>query len=204
MPRGNSNGYHIFDVGEPTSCFPDVNHVSSTYQPMLTIRQLAVHETACIGQLSQLLIDAVNGGASVGYLRPLSFDTARSYWEKVFANLADGLCLWVAEENGSLVGTVQFDRCGKENGRHRGEVQKLLVLSARRGNGIAKLLMDAVEAFAVADGRTLLVLDTQTGSVAEGVYTRLGWQKSGEIPDFAADPDGVLRNTTLFYKRLGH
>ena len=169
---------------------------------MIHIRQVLTPDPSSLRDLCRLLQDAVHGGASVGFLAPLGDDTAVRYWRHVFAHLADGLCLWVAEADGTLIGSVQLDRCGKENGRHRAEVQKLLVHSAFRGRGVSTLLMRTVEAFANADGRTLLVLDTQMGSVAEAVYRHLGWQPAGKIPDYAASPDGTLHATVYFYKQL--
>jgi GNAT superfamily N-acetyltransferase len=148
------------------------------------------------------LQDAVHGGASVGFLAPLSDDTAVHYWRRVFAHLSDGLYLWVAESDGTIIGSVQLECYRKENGRHRAEVQKLLVHSACRGRGVSRLLMRTVETFAKADGRTLLVLDTQVGSVAEAVYRHLGWQPAGQIPDYATSPNGVLHATVYFYKQL--
>src|SRR5512139_4082472 len=162
---------------------------------MTSIRQILAPEPSSLRDLYHLLQDAVHGGASVGFLAPLAEDTAVRYWHRVFGQLPDGLCLWVAESDGKIMGSVQLDRCGKENGRHRAEVQKLLVHSASRGRGVSTLLMRAVEEFARADGRTLLVLDTQAGSVAESVYRHLGWQPAGHIPDYAASPNGVLHAT---------
>jgi GNAT superfamily N-acetyltransferase len=159
-------------------------------------------EPSSLRDLCYLLRDAVHGGASVGFLAPLAEDTAVRYWHRVFAELSNGLCLWVAESDSKIIGSVQLDRCSKENGRHRAEVQKLLVYSAFRGRGVSTLLMRAVEEFARADGRTLLVLDTQAGSVAESVYRHLGWQPAGQIPDYAASPNGVLHATVYFYKHL--
>ena len=169
---------------------------------MIHIRQVLTPDPSSLRDLCRLLQDAVHGGASVGFLAPLGDDTAVRYWRHVFAHLADGHCLWVAEADGTIIGSVQLDRCGKENGRHRAEVQKLLVHSAFRGRGVSTLLMRTVEAFANADGRTLLVLDTQMGSVAEAVYRHLGWQPAGQIPDYASSPDGTLHATVYFYKQL--
>ena len=101
-----------------------------------------------------------------------------------------------------MVGAVQLSPCAKENGRHRAELQKLFVLRSHRGQGVASRLMAAAESFAGATGRTLLVLDTQAGSVAETVYRRRGWERAGEIPDFAATPQGELHPTVYYYKRL--
>jgi GNAT superfamily N-acetyltransferase len=170
---------------------------------MPTIRRIESAEAPVLDGLSTLLIDAVHGGASVGFLAPLSRDTARRYWDKVFASFSDGMIIWTAEEGGEVVGTVQLSLCGKENGRHRAEVQKLLVLRAHRGKGISTALMKTVDDYAAEHGRTLLVLDTIAGSPAEFVYRRLGWQKVGEIPEYAAMPDGELRATAYYYKRCG-
>jgi len=168
---------------------------------MLAIRRIESAEAPVLDGLCTLLMDAVHDGASVGFLAPLARDTARRYWEKVFASFSDGVVIWVAEEGGEVVGTVQLSLCGKENGRHRADVQKLLVLRARRGKGISTALMKAVDEYATDHGRTLLVLDTIAGSPAEFVYRRLGWQKVGEIPEYAAMPDGELRATAYYYKR---
>ena len=171
---------------------------------MTNIRRITSTENSSIPGLCRLLIDAVNGGASVGFLAPLSYETALSYWQHLFANLNDGLVLWVAEADGEIVGSAQLDLCGKENGRLRAEIQKLFVMRTHRGVGISSALMQTAETFARTDGRTLLVLDTQAGSVAESVYQHLGWQKVGEIPDYAASPNGDLLATSYFFKRIDH
>jgi acetyltransferase len=169
---------------------------------MLTVRQISQPDDALISPLSNLLIDCVHGGASVGFLAPLSPLTAARYWEDVFASLNSGLVLWIAEDNGNVMGSVQLVLCQKENGLHRAEVMKLLVLRAYRGRGIASQLMSELESFARSEGRTLLVLDTEAGSIAETVYQHLGWTRLGEIPDYAKSPDGVLRPTAYYYKVL--
>jgi acetyltransferase len=128
-------------------------------------------------------------------------EKALRYWQPVIAELDGSMVLWIAESDGKVVGTVQLALNGKENGRHRADVQKLLVLRTHRAQGIAAALMRAVDDYAAANGRTLLVLDTIAGSPAEFVYRRLGWQKVGEIPDYAAMPDGELRPTAYYYKR---
>lgn len=104
--------------------------------------------------------------------------------------------------HGVIVGSVQLERCAKENGRHRAEVQKLFVLSSRRGRGIAARLMQALEAFAAGAGCRLLVLDTLSDSAAASVYRHLGWTFAGSIPAYAATPDGDLHATSYFYKQL--
>jgi acetyltransferase len=152
--------------------------------------------------LSALLIDAVHGGASVGFLAPLDRARADAYWREVFAGLGAASWLWVARQGTLVVGSVQLALGTRENGRHRAEVQKLFVLRSHRGRGVATQLMTVLEAAAREAGRTLLVLDTEAGSGAEAFYARHGWQRVGEIPDYAADPAGVLHPTALHYKRL--
>ena len=169
---------------------------------MIKIRQIVNAEPNILSALSELLIDSVLNGASVGFLAPLAKETAEKYWQKVFVSLNDGLALWVAESNGKAIGSVQLDPCQKQNGRHRAEIQKLFVLKAFRGQGISSKLMAAAESFARNDKRTLLVLDTLSGTSAETVYQHLGWQKAGEIPKYAATPDGVLHATAHYYKLL--
>lgn len=170
---------------------------------MVQIRQVTSDEAALLPHLSDLLKDAVDSGASVGFLRPLAPATAVVYWQTVLASLGEGLALWVAESEGRVVGSVQLALSQKENGRHRAEVQKLFVQRGFRGQGISRQLMTAVEAFARANGRTLLVLDTEAGSPAEAIYRHLGWQKVGEIPNYALTPDGRLHATAYYYKAIG-
>ena len=152
--------------------------------------------------LTSLLQDTVEGGASVGFLAPLDATDAQAYWQEVLAGLGPLLQLWVAHDAGQLLGSGQLALYGKANGRHRGEVQKLMVATASRGRGVARQLMAALEAAALADGRRLLVLDTEAGSTAQAVYRQLGWQVAGQIPDFALRPHGGLAATVLHYKLL--
>jgi len=153
--------------------------------------------------LCELLIDAVEGGASVGFLSPLSMHTAADYWEGVVAELSEGLGLFAVEDGGKIVGAAQVALCGKENGQHRAEIRKLCALRSHRRQGLGAALMQAAEAYAAAQGRTLLVLDTEEGSAAETMYARSGWRRVGAIPDYAASPDGTLHGTVFFYKRIG-
>lgn len=170
-------------------------------QPM-QLQQLTPTDRHWLPALTRLLQHTVDGGASVGFLAPLTADQAQAYWLDVLAGLGPQLQLFIAQHNGQLLGTVQLALCAKANGRHRGEVQKLMVAPASRGSGIARQLMDALEAAARRDARSLLVLDTQQGSAAETVYARLGWQRAGSIPDFATSPYGELAATVFYFKRL--
>ncbi len=169
---------------------------------VVTIRQLAALEAEQHEALCTLLADAVEGGASVGFLLPLSLSLVADYWRSVAAALDGGLVLLVAEEAGRIVGSLQLAPCAKENGAHRAEIQKLFVLRSARGRGVATRLIQAAEQLAADAGRTLLVLDTQEGSKAAALYAHLGWQKAGVIPGYAASPDGGLHATAYFYKHL--
>lgn len=152
--------------------------------------------------LNRLLIDVVAGGASVGFLAPLTEERANRYWEGVQARLGQGQFLWVAERAGQIVGSVQLELCSKENGRHRAEVQKLIVLRSHRGRGLATALLLEAEEWARREGRTLLVLDTEAESPADRLYQHLGWTRIGETPDYATSPDGQLRANAYYFKRL--
>ena len=166
------------------------------------LRRLHEAEPGLIKPLSALLIDAVHGGASVGFLVPLAAEKAQQYWAGVMAAIGPDGVLWVAEQDGQVLGTVQLSLCTKDNGRHRAELQLLLVLSTHRGHGLARRLVAAAEDFAVQHAMSLLVLDTLAGSPAEGLYAHLGWHRVGEIPEYAGDPQGRLCATVVFCKTL--
>jgi acetyltransferase len=169
------------------------------------VRRVSANEASLIEPLGRLLADAVHSGASVGFLAPVTRATAERYWQGIFTALGadDELLLWVAEAGGQVVGSVQLALCSKDNGGHRGEVQKLFVHSTARGRGISTVLLQAVETAARDRQRSLLVLDTLLGSHAENVYRHLGWSRAGEIPDFAMSPDGELFPTVYYFKLLG-
>lgn len=166
----------------------------------VSVRQIVAPGEAPLEGLAAVLIDSVHGGASVGFLAPLTPEAALGYWGQVTAALRGPIRLWVAEDEGRVVGSVQLALCEKPNGTHRAEVQKLLVHTEARGKGVASQLMAAIDRFAAANGRTLLYLDTEAGSAAEGVYRHLGWQKTGEIPNYATSPDGAPCATAIYYR----
>jgi acetyltransferase len=170
---------------------------------VIAVRRVTVRDEALARDLAGILVDCVDHGASVGFLSPLDRAAADRYWSRVFDAVAQGsLLLWIAEDEGRAVGTVQVEPCAKDNGRHRAELQKLLVLTSHRGRGVARALMAEAERYAKRDRRTLLVLDTQVGSVAESVYRGLGWTRAGEIPDYATTPSGELHPTVHYFKKL--
>ena len=156
-----------------------------------------------IDQFIGLLADTVNNGASVGFLRPLDTNLAHDYWHDVFTSVGKGAkILLIAREDALIVGSVQLELCARQNGLHRAEVQKLIVLSRCRRQGIASRLMDAIEREAQAATRSLLVLDTEARSGAEPFYESLRWQRVGSIPDFALSTDGVPTPNTIYYKAI--
>lgn len=158
---------------------------------------------ADLESLTELLMDAVAGNASVGFPAALSREEARRFWMDVSAAVDAGrLILLAVRSDGRIVGTVQLAFSQYPNGRSRAEVAKLLVHSAKRRSGLATDLMRGAEDAAREASRRLLFLDTETGSGAETLYRKLGWTRAGEIPDFAYRPDGELRPTSLYYKRL--
>jgi len=168
----------------------------------LVLRRVSTADLSLLEPLADLLIDAVHSGASIGFLAPLSRPTAEQYWRGVLSAVGELLLLWVAEIDGRVVGSVQLALCDKDNGRHRGEVQKLFVHRSARGHGIATRLMNEVEAEARRRQRRLLVLDTLLGSQAEDVYRHLNWIRAGEIPEYAASPAGELFPTVVYFKAL--
>jgi len=158
---------------------------------------------AAIPALCEVLADCINGGASLGFMLPFTPENATGYWGQVAEEVEVGrTILGLAELEGRVVGTVQVGLATKPNQPHRGDLMKLLVHRSARGKGLSRLLMDAVEAEAARRGRTLLVLDTATGSEAERIYPRFGWERVGMIPEYAMWPDGGFCDTTLFYKRI--
>jgi ribosomal protein S18 acetylase RimI-like enzyme len=164
-----------------------------------TIIEVDPLETDMHHQLTELLIRVVEDGASVGFLAPLSYDEASAYWEDV---LGPGVTLWVAVQNGQMIGTVQLQCAMKANGRHRAEVAKLMVDPASRRGGIGRALMLHLEPKAKQEGRTLLVLDTREGDPSNKLYQSLGYIQAGVIPDYALSSNGQLDGTVLYYKRI--
>jgi acetyltransferase len=173
--------------------------------PPAEIRRVSAEQARpLVAPLIALLQDAVHDGASIGFLRPLSDDAARRYWDEVIADVAaNSRVLLVASRDGAVVGTAQLGLCTKPNGVHRAEVQKVLVHTGARRLGLGRALMARLEVEAVAERRTLLYLDTQPEQAAERMYVALGWSRAGEIPGYARTPEGGLHGTVLYYKRLG-
>lgn len=158
---------------------------------------------AAVGELAEVLADCVAGGASVNFMHPFGQDDAASFFKKVAASVALGeTVLLAARLDGRIVGTVQLGLDTPPNQPHRADLKKLLVHRNARGRGIGSALMRQAEAEAKARGRTLLVLDTAVGGGAEGVYARVGWIRTGVIPDYALWPDGGFCDAAIFWKKL--
>lgn len=162
---------------------------------------------AALPALTELLRASVAGGASIGWPTEPAEPVAQAFWRGCFDAVAQGgRDFWVALERAddirSLIGTAQLAAAGMPNGRHRAEVMKVMVHPRARRRGVAEALMRRLEALAREQGRRLLVLDTLSGSDAERLYRRLGWQRSGRIPAYAELGDGRLEPTTVMFKRL--
>ncbi|MFF9512232.1 GNAT family N-acetyltransferase [Streptomyces sp. NPDC014724] len=155
-------------------------------------------------ELAALLVETVNGGSSVGFLAPLERDTAAAWWrERAGAVDAGHLQVWIARDAERVTGTIGLVRAPLPNARHRAEVAKLMVRPSARGQGVGRSLLAAAEQSAAESGITLLVLDTESGSPAERLYRSADWTECGSIPDYAADPAGTLKPTTLYWKAVG-
>jgi GNAT superfamily N-acetyltransferase len=169
----------------------------------IRIRSLKTVGDREIEGLNDVLIDCVEGGASVSFMLPMTRAKAESFWRDMAASAARGERVVLAAEDagGRIVGTVQIILAQPENQPHRADLAKMLVHRRARRQGVGAALLAAAEQSARDAGKTLLVLDTASGE-AERVYTRGGWQRCGTVPDYALWPQGGLCATTFFYKSL--
>jgi ribosomal protein S18 acetylase RimI-like enzyme len=156
------------------------------------------------GALVALLKDAVDSGASIGFLPPLADVEAEAYWGDVVEAVRDGSCvlLGAREPHGTLVGTAQLVLATRPNGSHRAEVAKVIVHTKARRRGIGRALMLAIEERARGLGRTTLVLDTRRGDPSERLYTSVGYTLVGVIPRYARSADGALDPSAFYYRLL--
>lgn len=156
-----------------------------------------------LNQLADTLDQAVAQGASIGFVPPFGHLEALEFWQKLIpAFRAGDRRLLIARLNSKIIGTVQLAVSQPANGIHRADVNKLMVHPDARRLGIARSLMVAIEQVARSAGKTLLVLDTISGGAAEGLYTSLGYEISGRIPEYAMSTAGELESTTVMYKVL--
>ncbi|ETR94805.1 GNAT family N-acetyltransferase [Acinetobacter lactucae] len=166
---------------------------------ILEINEIGAYEEG----LTLLLEDSVNNGASIGFLAPIEMNQVVNYWREVNHKLSQGNCrLWIAIQDGKIVGSVQLSLVSKKNGVHRAEVEKLMVLTSARKQGIATLLMSELENFSREKGLRLLVLDTREGDVSELLYSKIGFVRVGVIPSFALSSNGNYDGTAIYYKKL--
>lgn len=163
-----------------------------------------MEQSGIVTGLAQLLVDCVEGGASVSFILPISQAHAENFWRNLAGDVTAGkrILLIAQDEQGVIVGTVQAILSQPENQPHRADIAKLLVHRRARKAGAGAALVQQIERASVQAGKTLLVLDTVTGGDAERLYRRLNWQRCGEIPGYALMPDGALCGTTVFYKQL--
>ena len=151
--------------------------------------------------LAQLVLDAVASNAGISFLAGVTEADADAWWRSLLTTAPARAIVLVARDAAGVVGTVQVQPSWAPNQPHRADLAKLIVHRRGRGRGIAKALMRRAEREAAAEGITLLLLDTCKGSAAEALYTSLGWNRVGEVPGFALNPDGSLCDTVFFYKR---
>jgi GNAT superfamily N-acetyltransferase len=152
--------------------------------------------------LADVLIDCVDGGASVSFMHPLQPAKALEFWRTVADGVGRGeRALLVAEDGGGIIGTVQLILGQPENQPHRADLSKMLVHRRARRRGVGEALLKTAESVARECGKSLLVLDTASGD-AERLYVRLGWQRCGVVPGYALWPRGGLCDTTFYYRTL--
>jgi GNAT superfamily N-acetyltransferase len=169
-----------------------------------SLRRLDAVDDPQIDDLAGLLIDCVEGGASVSFMLPLTRERAVAFWRRVAQGVAAGeRALLVAEDDRGICATVQLLLGQPENQPHRADLAKMLVHRRARRRGLGAALMRAAEATARDCGKTLLVLDAVTDGDAARLYERLGWVRVGDIPGYALYPQGGLCSTTYFYRHLG-
>ena len=172
---------------------------------MPLIRRLGAAEMAGrLDDLGAVLVDAVAHGASVNFMAGITQGQAAAFWRGQVPGVAEGgKRLLVAEDGGRLVGTLLLTLAQQPNAPHRADVGKMLVLSSARRRGLGRRLLAAAEGMAREAGRTLLMLDTETGSAGDLLYRSCGWTECGRVPEHSFRPDGRPAETTLFYKALG-
>ncbi|MBX9626487.1 MAG: GNAT family N-acetyltransferase [Gemmataceae bacterium] len=167
-----------------------------------TVRRLHAVDAAAVEALADVLVDCVEGGASVSFMSPLTRDRAVAFWRRVAEGVAAGeRAVLVAEDESGICGTVQLVLSQPENQPHRADLAKLLVHRRARRRGVGEALMRAAEDVARECGKTVLVLDTASDG-AERLYERLGWVRVGVIPGYALLPGGGPCDTVIYYREL--
>jgi len=171
--------------------------------PAWTIRRVRHADETLLASLADVLIDCVEGGASVSFMLPLTRERALGFWRRVADDVAAGRrALLVAEDARGVCGTVQLILDLSENQPHRADLAKMLVSRRMRRRGLGAALLNGAERMARECGRTLLVLDAVTDGDAARMYARHGWVRVGDVPKFALYPDGGYCSTTYYYRNL--
>jgi GNAT superfamily N-acetyltransferase len=160
-------------------------------------------DAALLPGLAAIMVEAVAGGASIGFMAGFSHADSLAWWRGRLSAAAQGeVQILVALDDGGIIGTVSLVPAAMPNQPHRADIAKMMVAQRAHGCGVGAALLAAVEALALAQGRTTLVLDTISGSTAARLYERAGWEKVGDIPAYALMPDGEMAPTTVYTKRL--
>jgi ribosomal protein S18 acetylase RimI-like enzyme len=165
----------------------------------IVINRLSEIDEPTMRALSELLIDVVDDGASIGFLAPLPAAASAAYWSQV---LDEGTLLWTAMIDGQLAGTAQLHLATQANAAHRAEVAKLMVHPAFRRQSVGEKLMRVAEEAAKLEGRSLIVLDTRAGDPSNLLYKKMGYIEAGQIPGYARSSNGSLDGTVIYYKPL--
>jgi GNAT superfamily N-acetyltransferase len=170
----------------------------------MEIRRLdAAAARAAVPGLAAVLCDCVDAGDSVSFLSGLTLAEAVAFYEGLLPEVERGTRVILAAYDGAgLAASVQLAHAWPPNSQYRADVAKLVVHRRARGRGIGRALMERLEDEARADGKTLLILDTVSGGIADGLYERLGWSRFGIVPGYALDPFGQPRDAAFFYKHL--
>jgi GNAT superfamily N-acetyltransferase len=167
-----------------------------------TIERLIPPADSDLRALAQLLVDAVESGAAVSFLAPLTLERAEDWWWRTISAAHPGAIFLVARDAEGIVGTVQLHPAWAPNQPHRADIAKLLVHRRSRRTGLGTRLMQTIEDAAGRAGFTLLTLDAKAGGPVEDLYRRLGWTAAGTVPRYALDPDGTPHDAVFFYKHL--
>ncbi len=168
----------------------------------VAVRRVARLDANQVEVLADVLIDCVEGGASVSFMLPLSRQKACDFWRNVGTAAERGArALLIAEDDSGIIGTVQLILEQPENQPHRADISKMLVHRRARRQGIGAALLRGAEDVARQSGRTLLVLDTASAD-ADRLYVRLGWTLVGAVPDYALWPGGGYCDTRIYFRRL--
>lgn len=207
VPLYQAHGYETIE--QVTDVLPDgtavpVTRMTKTVRDPWLIRRVSAVDTRVLDGLVDVLMDCVEGGASVSFMQPLTRDRATAFWRRVAEDVEGGRrVLIVAEDAAGICGTVQLIVDLPENQPHRADLAKMLVHRRVRRHGLGAALLRASEDAARDAGKTLIVLDTVTGGEGERLYARAGWERVGVIPNYALMPEGPFCSTTMFYRDLG-